>query len=200
MLWDEWQEMLPPTTKAEYNKWCDLYSLDKAGSCFEAFKSLSRGGFTNYKEYILNYFNPGCRETNGPTEGLNNLIERVNREGNGYGFRHLRAKVLYSSLIHERVQYTFDKHSVRAWTPSYQFMTFGDYKDTGYYSNITSYRFSARTEQINIPVANGLSDNTALFGTLDSEGNANIYRHIDEGLVCRMAEKKLEEHEWWYVE
>ncbi len=201
-LWNEWQEMLPPTTKEEYQKWCDLYSLDDAGNCFEAFKSLNRGGFSFFKEYILNYFNPGCRETNGPTEGMNNLIERINREGNGYGFRHLRAKALYSALINERVQYTFDKHSVSAWVPTMQDMTIGrmrNISDMLGNNSSTGYIFGKRIEHISIPVTNGLSDNTAVFTALSSEGDECWHRHINEEHVCIVAQRNIVIHKWDYI-
>ena len=117
--WNEWQELLPPTGKKAYKKWCELYSVDE--NCFEAFQSLKRSGFTQYKPYILNYFNEGCRFTNAATEGLNSLIEQINISGNGYRFKHLRAKALYTSLFHEHTQYSIDIHSVNAWKPTIEF-------------------------------------------------------------------------------
>lgn len=41
-----------------------------------------RNTMENGRNEIFNYFDDGCRYTNGATEGLNNLIERINRIGN----------------------------------------------------------------------------------------------------------------------
>jgi len=103
-VWDEWQKLLPPSTKGRYRDWCNKNNIPP--NCFEAFQSLTRSGFTYFKEYILNYFNPGCSFTNATTEGLNNLIGTINTSGNGYKFKHLRAKALYASLINERVRFS----------------------------------------------------------------------------------------------
>lgn len=127
-IWNEWQELLPPATKDEYKKWCEKYNVDT--KCFEAFKSLKRVGFTQYKPYILNYFNPGCRFTNATTEGLNNLIGTINSSGNGYQFKHLRAKCLYASLINERIMYSIDISTIESWKPtSFYQTTFTHYAD-----------------------------------------------------------------------
>ncbi len=120
-IWDEWQELLPPPTKDEYRKWCKQHNVD--AKCFEAFKSLRRAGFTQYKQYILNYFNPGCRFTNATTEGLNNLIGTINSSGNGYQFKHLRAKCLYASLINERIMYSIDINTIESWKPTNFYQT-----------------------------------------------------------------------------
>lgn len=120
-IWDEWQELLPPPTKDEYKKWCKKHNVD--AKCFEAFKSLRRVGFIQYKPYILNYFNPGCRFTNATTEGLNNLIGTINSSGNGYQFKHLRAKCLYASLIHERIMYSIDINTIESWKPTNFYQT-----------------------------------------------------------------------------
>ena len=46
-----------------------------------------------WREEFLAYF--GTKKTNGYTEGLNSVIKRINRLGNGYGRIVLRARVLY---------------------------------------------------------------------------------------------------------
>lgn len=52
----------------------------------------------NWREYILNYFDTP-RTTNAYTESLNSLIRLVNRNGRGYSFDVIRAKVLYSDGV-----------------------------------------------------------------------------------------------------
>lgn len=108
--WDEWMRLLPPGDEKGYKIWCDLYSV--IPPMFDCFRSFSRPGFQQFKPYILNYFKPGCRKTNAATEGLNTLIRNVNSLGNGYSFRNLRAKCLYVSLVHERINYGIDLDTV----------------------------------------------------------------------------------------
>lgn len=52
----------------------------------------------NWREQILNYFDTP-RVTNAYTESLNNLIRLVNRNGRGYSFDVIRAKILYSDGV-----------------------------------------------------------------------------------------------------
>lgn len=49
---------------------------------------------------IFTYFEPDCRVTNAASEGLNSLIQALNTQGRGYGFKVLR----YKSLYHESVK------------------------------------------------------------------------------------------------
>ena len=110
-IWDEWQKVLPPGGEKQYHEWCDFYSVQPP--LFDEFRSFTKTNFLFFKPYILNYFRPGCRFTNAVTEGLNNLIERINRDGNGLSFKSLRAKSLYASLIHERRQYGIDVKTIK---------------------------------------------------------------------------------------
>lgn len=74
---------------------------------YAEFRTL-RNTMENWRNEIFNYFDDGCRYTNAATEGLNNLIERINRIGNGYGFDRLRAKALYWHLVTAGVRYRLD--------------------------------------------------------------------------------------------
>jgi len=58
--------------------------------------------FRNWKEYILNYFDDE-RVTNAFTESFNSKIRRVYRNGRGYTFERLRAKVLFNDMLQKRV-------------------------------------------------------------------------------------------------
>ncbi len=69
---DEWKENIPPYMR-KYTK-SFLTSLK------------------NWETEILNYFD--CHLTNAFTEGLNNMIRSINKEGRGYSFDVLRAKIL----------------------------------------------------------------------------------------------------------
>lgn len=140
-IWNEWMDWLPPTEKKQYREWCELYSVPQL---FDEFQSLKRSGFQFFQQYILNYFRPGCRHTNAATEGVNTLIERINRDGNGLKFKNLRAKSLYASLIHERKQYGIDIKTIKAWTPTMFYeIGFGVYCEKLTYKN--AFVFTERT-------------------------------------------------------
>lgn len=58
--------------------------------------------FRNWKEWILNYFDDH-RITNAFTESFNAKVRRVYRDGRGYTFERLRAKVLFTDRLQRRV-------------------------------------------------------------------------------------------------
>lgn len=165
--WDEWQKELPPSDKKGYMKWCEMYSVDE--SCFDAFRSFNRSAFTVFKPYILNYFNPGCRFTNATTKGLNNLIGRINTLGNGYRFKHLSAKALYTSLLRRRVVYSINMKSIKAWKPNYDmgFSSFDSFdgRVSTHKAEKPEKRYDFRTKNINVD----LHTDDLLNGTKDIE-------------------------------
>lgn len=59
--------------------------------------------FRNWKPYILNYFDDQ-RVTNAFTESFNAKVREVYRNGRGYTFERLRAKVLYTDMFQKRVK------------------------------------------------------------------------------------------------
>lgn len=169
-VWDEWQSELPPATNGKYRTWCK--ERDISPECFEAFQSLVRSGFTNFKPYILNYFKPGCKFTNATTEGLNNLIGRINSTGNGYRFKHLRAKALYMSLIYERKVYSINIKSIKSWKPTTYFTTipsnlFREQPTEFEYKK--KYVFNCQVEKCCFPPVNVLEENTEFFESLVSD-------------------------------
>ena len=174
--WDEWQKELPPSNKVEYRKWCELYDVDE--KCFDAFRSFTRSGFTAFKPYILNYFNPGCRYTNATTEGLNNLIGTINTSGNGYRFKHLRAKALYTSLLHQRVIYSVNIKSIDSWKPNYD-MGFSTLDSSDMYrpthkseKSETRYDFRVKYSTVDISANSILADTKYMEGMI----NGSKYR------------------------
>jgi len=54
----------------------------------------------NWPEEIFAYFDH--RYTNATTEALNGLIKTMNRNGRGYQFRTLRAKMLFSKGVRKK--------------------------------------------------------------------------------------------------
>ena len=77
-----WESTIPP-------------ELDKA---FRPVKT----AFRNWQEYILNYFDD-VRITNAFTESFNAKVRGVYRDGRGYTFERLRAKVLFTDRLQKRV-------------------------------------------------------------------------------------------------
>lgn len=98
-----WLPLVPPSGAKQQEKWRKEYSVDP--ELYSDFKVLANT-LKNWHEEIFGYFDPGCGFTNATTEGLNNLVERFNRLGNGYSFERLRAKALYFHLAAPKVRYT----------------------------------------------------------------------------------------------
>ena len=164
-IWNDWIELLPPENKKKYEEWCDLYSVTPP--MFDAFRSFSRAGFQFFKPYILNYFKPGCRFTNATTEGLNKMIDNINAPSNGLSFQILRAKCLYASLVHERIQYGIDIKTIKKWKPTMGMMIlgYGGYKDEVSYEKVlcfTSVRKRIKLDPLS--VTGNTDEYTKLFG------------------------------------
>lgn len=173
--WDAWVELLPPSGEKQYKEWCDLYSVTPP--LFNDFRSFRRNGFQRFKQYILNYFEPGCRATNAATEGVNTLIERINREGNGLKFEALRAKSLYASLVNERKRYGIDLKTIKPWKPTMGMM----YKAE---ESHKAYILTTFSEPFNLPHTNVLTDNEGLFGLLFEASNYEPEQSFDVDEEC----------------
>ena len=94
----------PTVTEAakRYEEWRKLLPSDSEFDEMRAFdKTVSR-----WRIPIFNYFSKGCRYTNAATEGLNNLIDLINRQGRGYSFAALRYKCLFHTKAENRPKYT----------------------------------------------------------------------------------------------
>ena len=77
----------------------------------DAFADLIRA-FTNWQPQILAYFDHPV--TNAYTESLNSLIRVMNRLGRGYSFEALRAKILFTEGVHNKVKLKFRRREVMA--------------------------------------------------------------------------------------
>ena len=76
-IYDEWQKLVPVKDPL----FADLRTM--------------KGTMQRWHKYIFNYFEPGCRYTNGVTEALNSVIDFINANGRGYSFEVLRIKTLF---------------------------------------------------------------------------------------------------------
>jgi len=98
-----WLPLVPPSGAKQQEKWRKEYDVDP--DLFSDFRVLANT-LKNWHEEIFGHFDLDCGFTNASTEGLNNLVERFNRLGNGYSFERLRAKALYYHLAAPKVRYT----------------------------------------------------------------------------------------------
>lgn len=92
----EWADLVPPAYSRRIAAWEAKYGVD--ASVYDELRKFYKTTHNWYTE-IFNYFDPGCQFTNAASEGTNNLIQRINAQGSGYGFARLRAKALYMSNI-----------------------------------------------------------------------------------------------------
>lgn len=112
---DLWSKEFPLLGKAYWLKE-DFYDVYQATDRFEAMeryrewlvsvpKELEPAfgemlkAIRNWEKHIFAYFDHAPRVTNAFTESLNNLIRHVNRNGRGYSFDVLRAKLLYGEGV-----------------------------------------------------------------------------------------------------
>lgn len=175
-VWDDWCVLLPPHGEKDYLSWCDSYMFPPR--LFDSFRGFSHRNFQNFKPFILNYFNsPETRITNAATEGLNNLIEEILQDGNGYEFDHLRAKCLYASLIHERISYDVDVSSIEKWVirkkPTFDFTdprsSSSVYIEEKVLQRITKYDFEQKTDPCSYSLPSITQDNAWLRESLYKE-------------------------------
>ena len=75
-----------------YENWKNAIPKDKDFNPYRQFvKTVDK-----WKNEIFNFFD--CeRVTNSTTEAMNSIIKKINREGNGYSFEVLRAKILFGA-------------------------------------------------------------------------------------------------------
>ena len=79
----------------------------------------------SWHEEIFAYFDEDCSNTNAAAEGTNSLIQRINAQGSGYGFNHLRAKIVYWHRSSARTAYRLDtkKKPIYGATATYKLGT-----------------------------------------------------------------------------
>ncbi len=96
-IWDS----SPSRAEAEkaYEDW-----QKQLGDLASAFTDLTRA-IGNWREEVFTYFD--LPVTNAYTEAINGLIKLANRQGRGYSFEVIRAKMLFSPENHQRQTPTF---------------------------------------------------------------------------------------------
>jgi transposase len=115
-LYEEWAPLVPPKGKLQMAKWQEKYNVPP--ELYAEFRSFANT-LTNWYNEIFSYFDDGCRFTNAATEGLNNLIERFSRLGNGYSFERLRAKALFWHMAAPRTRYVLSAKKLPVYAESH---------------------------------------------------------------------------------
>lgn len=105
-LYRQWEKLVPGTGVNQIAAWGAKYQMN--AELFAEFRSL-RHTMKSWHEYIFNYFDKDCQVTNAATEGLNRLVDSLNRLGNGYGFKRLRARALFCHEAAPMTRYTAKK-------------------------------------------------------------------------------------------
>lgn len=112
-LYAEWHNLIPPSGKRQIATWEAEYHV--RASIFTELTGFYRTT-KNWHEEIFAYFDENCAFTNATAEGTNSLIQRINAQGSGYGFSHLRAKVVYWHRSGTRVAYRLDTTRKQTYT------------------------------------------------------------------------------------
>lgn len=104
-FYEFWKQLLPPTRgKNKIAEWEKRYGVN--ASLYNELVSFGRAVEMWHTE-IFNYFDKGCQFTNAASEGTNSKIQRINALGAGYGFKHLRARALFSEYVGPKTAYNF---------------------------------------------------------------------------------------------
>lgn len=108
-VYKEWVKLIPPRGSQKAAAWERQYHVSA-----DLYAELAIFYRTTKKWYqeIFNYFDDGCQFTNAASEGTNSMIQRINAQGNGYGFKRLRAKALYWHDAGPRVTYKLSRTKV----------------------------------------------------------------------------------------
>lgn len=93
-LFDLYEASSKEEAEEAYQTWLDV--LDDLPKPVKAAYRKLRTSFKNWHTEIFNYFDH--KATNAYSESLNNLVKGTIRDGRGYSFRVLRAKILYRRL------------------------------------------------------------------------------------------------------
>lgn len=94
-IWDTQQSRAD--AEKQYDEWSDELPQEIQG----AFGDVTRA-VKNWRGLIFNYFD--YRITNAVTETLNGLTKQMNRQGRGYSFAVIRAKMLFANRVREPTQ------------------------------------------------------------------------------------------------
>lgn len=155
---DKWAKLIPPAGQKQITAWEEHFHVD--AELFAELRPFRNTITRNWRNEIFNYFNVNCQFTNAVAEGLNCFIERINRQGNGYGFKRLRIKALFWDTAGERVKYVVKEN--RLWKSSKPVHSFFTGSGSSFSFNNGHYETSYSIEPEEIP-----RSRTAPFSVLE---------------------------------
>lgn len=155
---DKWAKLIPPVGQKQITAWEEHFHVD--AELFAELRPFRNTITRNWRNEIFNYFNVNCQFTNAVAEGLNCFIERINRQGNGYGFKRLRIKALFWDTAGERVKYVVKEN--RLWKSSKPVHSFFTGSGSSFSFNNGHYETTYSIEPEEIP-----RSRTAPFSVLE---------------------------------
>ena len=155
---DKWAKLIPPAGHKQITAWEEHFHVD--AELFAELRPFRNTITRNWRNEIFNYFNVNCQFTNAVAEGLNCFIERINRQGNGYGFKRLRIKALFWDTAGERVKYVVKEN--RLWKSSKPVHSFFTGSGSSFSFNNGHYETTYSIEPEEIP-----RSRTAPFSVLE---------------------------------
>ena len=145
----------------------------------------------NRKEGETYTFYDGPPTANGkPHIGhvLTRVIKDINAEGNGYDFKVLRAKALYTPLVKDRVKYTFDTSTIVKWTPTTSMSMATGYSES---KTLTAYTFSSSKVPNRKPVSILLSPDAFSRMLIEPKKRNEERIDIDEETIIKACDDIL---------
>ncbi len=108
--------------RASAEKVFDAWLSELPPHMVDDFKALTRA-MENWREEIFSYFDNPI--TNAYTESANNLLRSIDRNGRGYSFRAMRARILYATSARRNGGATVNVPVVTKAAPTEGFMSYG---------------------------------------------------------------------------
>lgn len=96
-FFDIWGETSAATAMDRYDDWAARLDTEVAGQFSDVLTAMR-----NWRREIFNYFDLKDRVTNAYTEAFNGLARVANRNGRGYSFDVIRARMLFGHGIHKQ--------------------------------------------------------------------------------------------------
>jgi transposase len=90
--------------KRRYREWLMSVPKEMEAPFLELLRAVE-----NWQDYIFTYFDMPVRVTNAYTESLNALIKHVHRNGRGYSFPAIRAKILFTNGVRKTRRPRFER-------------------------------------------------------------------------------------------
>lgn len=110
-LLTEWEELVPPKKGKETIKEWEMKTKEWESKYHVRAKLFAeiqefQTAMNRWRTEFLNYFDVDCYVTNAAAEGQNRFVQHLNEVGSGYGFKRLRARVLFYHAAARETRYS----------------------------------------------------------------------------------------------